>query len=104
MNLNRNKTADLLTICFKAGKAVKGFDSACEALKNGKAFCVLTASDASDKTVKEIAFFCGKYGVPYIKTDLAKEEIGLLCGKQTAVIAVCDKGFADGFQRQKISG
>ena len=29
----KQKTADLLTICFKAGKAVKGFDSAKEAVE-----------------------------------------------------------------------
>ena len=45
----KRKTADLLTICLKAGKSVKGFDSSMDAVKDGKAFCVLTASDASAK-------------------------------------------------------
>ncbi len=100
--MNLKKTANLLTICLKAGKAVKGFDSVCDAVKNGSASCVLTASDASEKTVKEISFICGKYSVPLFRTELSKEEIAVLCGKITAVIAVCDKGFADGFA--KISG
>ena len=98
----KRKTADLLTICNKAGKTVKGFDSVSEAVKTGKAFCVLTASDASPKTVKEAVFVCGRYEVPLIETELTKDELGKLCGKQTAVIAVTDKGFADGFGR--ISG
>ena len=55
----KQKTADLLSICFKAGKAVKGFDSAADAVKNGNAFCVLLASDASAKTAKEADFICG---------------------------------------------
>lgn len=93
------KTADLLTICLKAGRTVKGFDSAADAVKNGKAFCVLTASDASAKTVKEISFICGRQGVPVLETELEKAELGRLCGKDTAVIAVCDKGFADGFAK-----
>ncbi len=97
--MNSKKTANLLTICLKAGKTVKGFDSVCDAVKNGTAFCVLTASDASEKTVKEIYFVCGKYSVPIFRTELTKEEIGILCGKITAVIAVCDKGFADGFAK-----
>lgn len=97
--MNSKKTANLLTICLKAGKTVKGFDSVCDAVKNGTAFCVLTASDASEKTVKEIAFICGKYSVPLFRTGLTKEEIGMLCGKITAVLAVCDKGFADGFAK-----
>lgn len=95
--MNSKKTANLLTICIKAGKTIKGFDSACDAVKNGTAYCILTASDASEKTVKEAGFICGKYSVPVIRTELSKNEIGQLCGKVTAVIAVCDKGFADGF-------
>ena len=30
---------------------------------------------------------------------VAKEEIGKLCRKETAVIGVCDKGFSDGFAK-----
>ncbi len=93
----KQKTADLLSICFKAGKAVKGFDSAADAVKNGNAFCVLLASDASAKTAKEADFICGKYSVPVVRTGLAKADIAKLCRKETAVIAVCDKGFADRF-------
>lgn len=98
MNLQRKrKTSDLLSICFKAGKAVRGFDSAKEKVLGGEAFCVLTAADASEKTVKEARFVCGKYNVPVIAVELEKADIGRLCGKETAVIAVCDKGFAGGF-------
>lgn len=93
----KRKTADLLTICLKAGKAAKGFDSSMDAVKDGKAFCVLTACDASAKTLKEVDFVCGQYDTVHLHTGLAKEEIGQLCGKETAVIAVLDKGFADGF-------
>lgn len=93
----KRKMADLLSICIKAGKAVKGFDSAKESVENGAAFAVLTASDASEKTVKEIRFVCGKYDIPVLTTELEKSEIGRFSGKETAVIAVCDKGFASGF-------
>ncbi len=100
MNSNPSRrTADLLTICFKAGKAVKGFDSSEEAVKNGNASCLLTASDASEKTVKETAFIGNKYSVPVYGIPLAKEDISRLCGKATAVIAVTDKGFAEGFRK-----
>lgn len=97
----KRKTADLLSICIKAGKAVKGFDSAKDAAENGKAFAVLTACDASEKTVKEVRFICGKYGVPVIETELSKADAGKLCGKETAVFAICDEGFAKGFQKIK---
>lgn len=95
----KQRTADLLSICIKAGKAVKGFDSVCEAVKENKVSCVLTAADASAKTVKETEFVCGKADIPVLHTELSKAEIGHLCGKDTAVIAVCDSGFADGFAK-----
>ena len=95
----KQKTFNLLGICIKAGKAVMGFDIACEAVQKGKAACILTASDASAKTVKEAEFTGGKYNVPVYHTALDKNDIGKLCGKATAVIAVTDKGFADGFRK-----
>ena len=90
---------NLLSICIKAGRAVKGFDSAKEAVLNGKAYCVLTACDASGKTVKEIQFVCSGKNIPVIDSGLEKSEIARLCGKETAVIAVCDRGFAQGFSK-----
>ncbi|MBQ8959674.1 MAG: ribosomal L7Ae/L30e/S12e/Gadd45 family protein [Ruminococcus sp.] len=95
----KQRTADLLTICNKAGRTVKGFDSVCAAVTEGRAFCVLTAADASEKTVKEAAFICRKYGVKLLMTELTKDDTARLCGKATAVIAVCDEGFAGGFER-----
>ena len=95
----KRKTADLLTMCLKARKAVKGFDSAGEEVRAGRAFCLLVAADASDKTVKEAEFLCSKAGMPVLRTELTKAETGALCGKETAVIAVCDKGFAGGFAK-----
>ena len=70
-----------------------------EAAKNGTARCLLTASDASDKTVKEVEFYCGKYGIKHLRTELSKSDIGKLCGKDTAVLAVTDQGFTDGFEK-----
>lgn len=95
----KQKTADLLTICIKAGKAVKGFDSTKESVVNGRAYCVLTACDVSLKTLKEVRFMCAKNDIPVLVTELEKAEIGILCGKETAVMAVCDKGFSEGFTR-----
>ena len=79
--------------------SIEEFYSAVEAAKNGAAFCLLTASDASEKTVKEVKYYCEKYGIRAFITEMSKFEIGRLCGKETAVIAVTDKGFADGFER-----
>lgn len=100
MNLEKNrKTSDLLTVCFKAGKAVRGFDPSVEALKNGSAHCIITASDASAKTIKETEFYCVKYGAAHLASGLSKDEIRRLSGKAAAVIAVCDRGFSEGFAK-----
>ncbi len=100
MSSEKNRrTFNLLGICLRAGKAVKGFDSAVEAAKNGTAHCILTAADASVKTKKEAEYYCGKYGIKYFDTELSKTEMGRLCGKDTGVLAVTDKGFSDGFEK-----
>ena len=44
-----------------------------------------------------IAVYDGRKHIPVYVTELSKEEMLNLCGKETAVIAVCDKGFAGGF-------
>ena len=61
----KQKTADLMTMCIKAGRVVKGFDSSKEAVEGGKAFAVLAADDASE---------C--FWIPL--RDLHPEEFGLL--------------------------
>ncbi|CDF01040.1 MAG: ribosomal L7Ae/L30e/S12e/Gadd45 family protein [Ruminococcus sp.] len=93
----QQKIINLLTICRRAGKTVIGFDAVCGEIKNGNVFCVLTASDISAKTKKEVEFYCGKSAVPIAETPISKEAYGLYLGKQTAVTAICDKGFADKF-------
>lgn len=93
----KQKTTNLLTICIKSGKVIKGFDSVCEALKGKTVSCVMTASDISPKSLKETVFMCNKFETALINTDLTKEEMAQFTGKHTAVLAVCDKGFADKF-------
>ncbi|MGN0677005.1 MAG: L7Ae/L30e/S12e/Gadd45 family ribosomal protein [Ruminococcus sp.] len=91
------KMINLLTICRRAGRLTIGFDAVSDAVKNKKAFCVMTASDISANTLKEISFVCSKYNVKIIPARLTKEELEFYLGKTTAVIAVCDRGFADSF-------
>ncbi len=96
---SRQKTFNLLSICIKAGRAVMGFDSVCACVKEGRAFCVMTVSDVSEKTLKETKFICEKYNVPVLETELTKADTMKLTGKETAVIAVCDRGFAEAFMK-----
>jgi len=92
--MNSQKTVNLITVCRRAGKAIVGYDAAVEEIKTGNAKCILTASDISAKTEKEIRFISDKYKIPVYKTEITREEYGHYLRKQAAVIAVCDTGFA----------
>lgn len=91
----QTKFFNLLTICEKSGKLIKGFDMTREAVINKKAVCIMTASDISEKTLKEINFICknNRYvkitALPF-SMEIIKESIG----KKVGVMTVCDKGFA----------
>lgn len=93
MIINR-KTASMLSLCQKAGKLASG-ELPCEnSLKNGSAFLIIVAENASENTKKKFenkAFF---YKVPICVLG-TKEEIGANIGKDDrAVLAVCDENFA----------
>ncbi len=93
----KQKTINLLTICIKAGKTIKGFDTVKDGAYEGKVQCILTACDASPKTVKEAVFVCGECWLKHFTTALTKSELEWLCGKPTAVIGICDGGFTKAF-------
>ncbi|MDR0984197.1 MAG: hypothetical protein LBL93_04215 [Ruminococcus sp.] len=91
---------NLLTMCKKAGKLELGFDSSIEAVKSGKAYLLITASDISPKTLKEINFFADKFkGENFdpnkiLDIGLTREDFSEYFKKNIAVMAVCDEGFA----------
>ena len=72
----KNRLIDLLTMCRKAGRMTMGFDAVKEDIENEKTVLLLTASDISKKSEKEILFVAEKYKVAAVKTDITKEETG----------------------------
>jgi ribosomal protein L7Ae-like RNA K-turn-binding protein len=80
-----------LGLCRKAGALAIGFDAAVTAMKHGKAVGILTASDASEKTLKEVQFHAEKYNTRVISLSATREEIGNIIKISAAVIAVTDK-------------
>ena len=96
---SRNKTLGLLSICIKAGKTVPGADPAAEAARSGKAKCLMTVTDASERTVRTAQLVSERTGVPHYRAPITKEDTERLFGKQSAVIAVCDAGFAAAFAK-----
>lgn len=71
-----------------------GFDSCRESMEKGKARLIILASDISPKSEKEVRFFGQKFGVTVIKTAVTRAEFARGLGKEAAVWAVCDDGFA----------
>ena len=86
----------LVTICRKAGKLICGFDPVGDAVKAGKAACVLLTRDASPRTVKEARFRWAEQ-VSVLDTPLTMEQLEQCFHRKVAVMAVCDGGFARRF-------
>lgn len=84
----------ILGLCMRAGKLNFGFETVKTAVQNGTVHLLLTASDLSPKTAKEVAFLAEKYAVPLLPMDTAMEEMKLAMGKKTGVLAVTDEGLA----------
>ena len=93
------KLRGILSICRKAGKLETGFAPMKEALPSGRVCGVVTTSDISPKTYKEVQFYCQKYHVPVCPVPLDMVSMGNAIGRKAAVIAVLDAGFYDGIHR-----
>ena len=94
-NNNLSKAFGTLGIAMKAGKLASGEFMTLNSIRDGSAYLVLIAKDASDNTKKRFTDSCRYYDVPiFIISD--KFTLGRAVGKQErASVAVLDKGFAD---------
>ena len=83
-----------LGLCRKSGKLIQGFDPVCDELKNprSKIAGVVIAKDVSEKTQKEMRFFCDKYETALYVCENTMDEIKNVIGKRTGVLAVLDEG------------
>lgn len=89
-----NKALSMLGIATKAGKTVTGEFSTEKAVKEGKAWLVVVAADASDNTKKKFQNMCSYYQVT-LKVFSDKVSLGNACGKEfRASLAVTDAGLA----------
>ena len=89
-----NKALSMLSLATKAGKTVTGEFSTEKAVKEGKAYLVVVAQDASDNTKKKFQNMCEYYHVT-MKVFSDKVSLGNACGKEfRASLAVTDQGLA----------
>ena len=93
--MKNNKALSMLGLAAKAGKVISGEFGTEKAIKEGKAYLVLVAEDASDNTKKLFTNKCNYYQVP-LKFFKTKQELGKAIGKEArASIAVLDSGFGN---------
>ncbi len=94
-----NKSLSLLSLATKAGKTKSGEFLTEKAVKEGDAYLVIVAADASDNTRKRFQNMCDFYKVPiYFYAD--KDTLGHAMGKEfRASLAILDEGFAKGMKK-----
>lgn len=96
----KSKIISYIGLATKAGKIVSGEFSTEKAVKEGKAFIVIVAEDASDNTKKKFSNMCIHYKVPIFFFG-KKTELGHGMGKESrASLALLDKGLTDAVMKQ----
>lgn len=89
-----NKIYSMLGLARKGGNISIGNDATVINIKNNKSELVLLASDASDKTKKNIQFVCNQYDAKYIEYG-EKEILGKQLGRKVvSVLSITDKNIA----------
>ncbi|MBQ3816950.1 MAG: ribosomal L7Ae/L30e/S12e/Gadd45 family protein [Clostridia bacterium] len=90
-----NKILTLLGFATKAGRLSFGFNSAMDSVKAGKAKLVVTACDLSEKTSKEVNFYCDKNFVKVLRLSTADiQTVSEAVGRKCGIVSVNDSGFA----------
>ncbi len=93
----------LLSLMQRGGKLQSGEFQTENAVKSGKAFCVIVAGDASDNTKKLFNDKCSFYKVPLVCFG-TKEGLGHAIGKEErSSVAIMDEGFAKSFQKKMLT-
>lgn len=96
----KKKVFSYIGLATKSGKIASGEFSTEKAVKEGKAWLVLVAEDASNNTKKMFNNMCTYYQVP-IYFFGEKTELGHAMGKEyRASLALTDKGLADAVEKQ----
>ena len=97
--LVEKKVYSLLGLATKAGYVASGEFSTEKSVKEGKAFVVIVAEDASDNTKKMFRNMCTFYNVPMYCFG-EKNELGHAIGKEfRASLSINDMGMAKSIEK-----
>ena len=99
---NKDRVLSMLGLATRSRNVVSGGFATEEAVKNGKAYLVIIAENASDNTRKKYSNMCEFYKVPYWSYS-EKEILGHAIGKEErSCLAVTDAGFADSIRKHLV--
>ncbi len=94
-----NKVYGLLGISAKAGKLISGTDIILEHMAKKKVNLVIIAEDASEKTIKNMKYYCEKENVKLIVYGSIVENSKSIGKHNRAVIGILDKSLADSIEK-----
>lgn len=84
----------LLGLMRRAGKLALGFDAAVASGQCGQAKLILTASDISPKSAKELEFALSDTAAHVERTKYTQQDFAEAIGRAVKIIAIEDSGFA----------
>ena len=95
-----NKVYGLLGISAKAGKVNSGTDIVLENIAKKKKSLVIVAEDASEKTKKNIKFFCEKENIDIIVFGNILKNSKAIGKENRAVIGIKEQNLAEAIKKQ----
>ena len=99
MNSNEQQFNDrllsFLGIARRAGRLSLGFDSVCDSVRKGESRMILTASDASQGTLRRLRNHLPEDFADVYQLPCGIDRIDAALGKGVRLISVNDKGFAN---------
>ncbi len=85
-------TANLIGLCRAAGGITMGTDAVLDEVRHGRAKFVLLASDASDRTRKQITDKCNFYHVKLFDSTYTSAALADMLGKRSCCVAAAFTG------------
>jgi len=96
-----NRSLAILGMAKKAGLLAVGGEAAATAARRGEARLIITASDASEGSVRRAKSNAEMNDVDYAAVPFTMFELGNTAGRGSpGTIAFLDKGLADGFMKR----
>lgn len=98
--MRKDSSLFLLGLCRKSGSLKSGSQAVLMAIRSGKAFLVLIASDCSANTKKQITDKSNFYQVPCLVVPYTRKQLGDAAGQSPrSCMAITEKGLAVDFQK-----